>query len=246
MTDALQHWTRVDIGGKPADVFEPEGGRPYEACVVFLHPHGLETLAGDEVFSRELARYGLPCVCPHGGRTWWLDQVCAEFDEAVSPMAYVRETVVEWIGKRWGVVPPQIGLLGISMGGQGALQLAYRDARRFPVVAAISPAIDFHILHGHGSELDRFFESAEAARQQTVTLHLHPLGWPPQQLFVCDPTDVWHEGCDRLASKLRSMGIPFESDLTTRAGGHSWVYFRAMAPRCVAFVSAGLGKVAGK
>ncbi|MBX3436001.1 MAG: hypothetical protein KF861_00700, partial [Planctomycetaceae bacterium] len=199
----------------------------------------------DPVFTAELVKHNLPAVCPHGGRSWWLDRVCREFDEAVTPLAFLRTKVVPWMRTRWGVAPPAIGLLGISMGGQGALQLAYRHPREFPVVTAISPAIDFHTIWGQGAPLDQMFADPEAARQQTVTLHLHPLNWPRHQMFVCDPSDqLWHDGAERLASKLYSMGIPFESDLETSAGGHRWEYFRAMAGRCLDFLSERLESVA--
>ena len=89
------------------------------------------------------------------------------------------------------------------MGGQGALQLAYRYPREFPVVAAISPAIDFHHWYGQGLPLDEMFASREAARQATATLQIHPLGWPRHQLLVCDPEDVdWYEGVDRLVAEI--------------------------------------------
>ena len=37
----------------------------------------------------------------------------------------------------------KLALLGVSMGGQGALRMAYKYPNIFPTVAAISPAIDF-------------------------------------------------------------------------------------------------------
>jgi S-formylglutathione hydrolase FrmB len=151
---------------------------------------------------------------------------------------FLRERVVPYIGERWSVAPPHIGLLGISMGGQGALQLAYRYGREYPVVAAISPAVDFHNWHGRGLPLDEMFASKEAARQATATLQLHPLNWPRHQLLVCDPADAdWFEGVERLASKLYSSGIPFERDFETTAGGHSWDYFNQMAATAVGFLA---------
>jgi large subunit ribosomal protein L4 len=39
---------------------------------------------------------------------------------------------------------------------------------------------------------------------------------------------------------LTALGVAHECDLTTRAGGHSWAYFDAMAPRAVGFLNAGL------
>jgi S-formylglutathione hydrolase len=235
-------WTQIDIDGRSADVFEPELSP--EGVVIYLHGRALDRLVDEEVFTREFDRHRLAVVAPQGGRCWWLDTLCREFDPSVTPLGWIRQTLVPWIEERWDTAPPHIGLLGVSMGGQGVLQLAYRHARQFPVVAAIAPAIDFHIRHGQGWELDEMFADREAARQQTVTLHLHPLNWPPHQLFVCDPADLdWHEGSERLASKLASIGIPFERDLTTSAGGHSWEYYRAMAPRCIEFVARGLESV---
>lgn len=209
-----------------------------DRAVLFLHGASGRTIRDDPIFTAELSRHGLPVVCPHGGRCWWLDRICREFHESITPMTYLREQVVPWIGEQWRVAPPAVGLLGISMGGQGVLQLAYRAPREFPVVAAISPAVDFHTIWGQGTPLDEMFSNAEGARQQTATLNLHPLNWPRHQMFVCDPADEqWFEGTERLDSKLSSMGIPFESDLVTSAGGHSWEYFRAMAGRCVEFLA---------
>ena len=163
-------------------------------------------------------------------------------EHGLSAGKYLREQVLPYIAERWNSQPPEIGLIGISMGGQGALQLAYRFPREFPVVAAISPAVDFHNWHGQGLPIDEMFPTREAARQQTVTLQLHPLNWPKHQLLVCDPGDVeWFEGVERLAMKLSSSGIPFESDMETKAGGHCWEYFNSMAPRVISFVADRLG-----
>jgi S-formylglutathione hydrolase len=117
------------------------------------------------------------------------------------------------------------------------MRLAYRYPQEFPVVAALAPAIDFHNWFGRGLPLDEMYSSAEEARQDTATLLLHPLNWPRHQLLMCDPTDVeWLEGAERLASKLYSTGIPFESDFATSHGGHSWDYFDYVAPRVVQFL----------
>lgn len=237
----MPQWSTIEIEGKSADMFEPCGTGPYPFAVLHLHGHGLETLKDKPAFTAELEKHGLPAICPHGQRSWWLDRVCTEFDPQVTPLAFLRDSVVPYIAERWGVEPPRIGVTGISMGGQGALQLAYRFPRQFPVVAAIAPAVDFHNWHGRGLPLDEMFSTPESARQATATLYVHPLNWPQQQLIVCDPADAdWFDGCERLASKLYSMGIPFERDFETSAGGHSWEYFNALAPRVIEFVAAKL------
>ena len=105
-------------------------------------------------------------------------------------------------------------------------------------MAALAPTIDFHRVYGEGLPLDDMFESAELARQQTAILHLHPLNWPRHQFIACDPADAtWLADSERLASKLFSSGIAFESDFETTHGGHNWTYFNAMAGKAVTFLA---------
>lgn len=231
-------WERIEIDGGAADVFEPPQPCAEHNALLFLHDFDAQTLKESAVFTAELARRGLRTVCPIAARSWWTTAPCPDFNPQTSPLQFLRERAVAFFEERWETATPEIDLLGIGMGGQGALQLAYRWPREFPVVAAIAPAVDFHLWHGYGLNLDRMFPSKEAARQQTVTLHIHPLNWPKHQYFCCDPRDeYWFEGADRLAMKLSSMGIPFERDLTTSAGGHTWPYFEHMASAAFAFLA---------
>lgn len=241
MTTTAGTWSTIEIAGKPADVYEPLKPSAEPRAILFLHGHGQERLVNNAIFTAEFERHGLRVVCPQGKRSWWLDRICAEFDPVVTPMDYLRNSIVSFIETHWNIRPPAIGLLGVSMGGQGVLQFAYRDARRFPAVAAISPAMDFHRVYGQGLPLDEMFSSAEEARQETVILKIHPLNWPKHQLLVCDPKDeYWFESSERLSLKLHSSGIPFESDFQTSAGGHSWQYFNHIAPKVVKFLTDGL------
>lgn len=233
-SDLLARWSTGQLDGRRVDVFRPASEQPSSSAVLFLHGHGQVRLTNNLVFSRLFDRYGLTVVCPDGGQSWWLDVVCSEFDAQVTPQQWLLQSVVPMIEHNFGIVPPQIALLGVSMGGQGVLQLAYRYASRFPTVVAISPAVDFYQLYGSGIPLDAMFPDAEAARQASVVLNLHPLAWPRHQFFCCDPADVdWFDGCARLGMKLSSSGILHERDLETSHGGHSWEYFNHMAERAV-------------
>ena len=230
-------WSTLEIAGRAADLFIPSEGAKQAA--VYLHGYTGETLKGNEAFTAELERRQLMTVCPHGGKSWWLDVPTPEFPDK-APLAFLAEDVVPWIEAATRFRRPNIGLFGIGMGGQGSIGLAYRFGRQFPVVAAISPAIDFHLLHGRGTVLDELFATSEETRQHTPILHLHPLNWPEHQLICCDPRDPqWFTGCERLASKLSSSGIPFETHFTTQAGatGWGWDYFNTQAARVVQFLA---------
>ncbi len=233
-------WETVEIGGKPADLFEPAGTPRPRFGVLHLHGAGLETLRDKPAFTRLFQELRLGCVCPHGQRSWWGDRVCAEFDAQKSPEHYLLADVVPFMHQRWSLADRAVGLQGISMGGQGALRLAFKYPERFPVVAAIAAAVDYHELYGQGTPLDEMYDSKEQCRQDTVVMHIHPSRYPAHILFAVDPDDPWLRGNDRLHEKLNALGIPHEVDFTTRAGAHSWDYFAHMAERVVRFVYAGL------
>ncbi len=236
-------WSTHQVDGRTVDVFDP-GTDDRPGVVLFLQGHAQIGLTDNRVYCQQLQDHGLVAVCPHGGRSWWLDRICPDFSAHITPLSWLRTVLVPWITGQWNIGPPRIALLGVSTGGQGALQLAYRHAREFPVVAAISPAVDFHQLYGRGLPIDHMYASQEEARQDTIVLNLHPLSWPRCQFLCCDPSDTdWFDGCTRLGMKLSSSGILYERDFETSAGGHSWEYFNAMAPRVFDHIVRGLRSV---
>jgi S-formylglutathione hydrolase len=209
--------------------------------VLFLHPVGLETLVNNATYSRLFDQFKLVCVSPHGGRCWWADKACSEFDPVVTPEQHLLQHVLPFFHERWQLVPRSIGLLGISMGGQGALRLAFKHPQLFPVAAAISSAIEYQELYGEGSPIDVMYDSKEQCRQDTALMHVPPFNPPPQLFFCIDPADVrWYRGNDRLHEKLSALGVAHTCDLTTQAGGHSWQYFDHMAEPALRFLYSGL------
>jgi S-formylglutathione hydrolase len=234
-------WQSIIIAGKPADLFEP-AGRP-RFGLLFLHGIGGETLRDNPLYTKLFADEQLAVISPHGGRYWWTDRLCAEFDAALTAEQHLLQSVLPFFRDRWGIAPPGIGLFGISMGGQGALRLAFKQARTFPVVAGIASALDCQEVYGQGTPLDDLYDSKEHCRQDSAILHVHPTHFPPHIFFCVDPADSdWYRGNDRLHEKLAALGIPHEMDLATEAGGHSWQYFDHMAERTVRFLVNGLEK----
>ena len=233
-------WSTVEITGKPADVYDPPGGDRPRFGVLHLHGVGLKTLRDRPAFTRLFDELRLACVCPHGQRCWWADRICPEFDAKMSPERHLLQNVLPFFQERWGLAPPAVGLLGVGMGGQGALRLAFKRPDLFPVAAGIAPSVEYHELYGHGTPVDGMYDSKEQCRQDTAPMHV-PASRPPPHLFFCsDPDDPWFRGADRLHEKLAALGVEHECDLETRAGGHSWHYFNHMAERAVRFVTSGL------
>jgi S-formylglutathione hydrolase FrmB len=232
-------WTRLEVAGKPADVFDPVPGPP-RFGLVYLHGVSQETLADKSTYTRLFDEIRLGCICPAGDQSWWSDRTCLGYDAARTAERYILHDVLPFVRQRWNLPERSVGLFGISMGGQGALRIAFKHPDVFPVVAGIAPAIDHHEYYGQGTPLDTMYDSKEQCRQDTTPLHVHPAHQPRHIFFCCDPDDSWSRGNDRLHEKLSALGVPHGCDLTTRAGGHTWDYYNVVAERVVHHLSSGL------
>jgi S-formylglutathione hydrolase len=233
-------WQRVAIAGKPAEVFEPPGPRRF--ALLWLHDEA--ATAPPPVLASLLDEHGLACVAPFGGRSWWLDRVCPEFDPAVTAERHLLDNVVPWMestpplrggaATEWrGTFDPSLrggplwAVAGIGMGGQAAVRLGLRHPDRFPVVASLDGAFDFHDRHGRGTPLDDMFDTRERCRQDTAVLQLDPYRWPPHVYFACDPASECFRGNDRLHEKLAAYGVPhtFETGPAAEGGLEAMLAF---------------------
>ena len=249
------HWSTIDVAGHACRVYEPPDRRA-GCAVVYLHDVDEQSPPSSTGLLAALASARLPVIVPLTGRSWWLDRVMPCFDTAVSPERFVLDPVRREAERRFGAGPRTIALVGVGMGGQGALRIAYRHPSVFAVAAAVAPAIDFHTamreidLRPDGQRYDTLWETygdVERARQDTAILHVHPLNWPRHQWFASDPADGdWHDGAARLESKLRALGIPHSALLASRAapndGGnrHRMALADAVATELVHFVVAAI------
>ena len=243
-------WSMIDVDGHACEVYEPpqpSSGR----AVIYLHGEHEGTLLASSGLRNCIEAAGMPAIAPRAGRSWWLDTIVPVFDARITPERFVVQNVRAEIERRFGVVPPGVAILGTGMGGQGALRIAYRHPSLFPVVAAIAPAIDFHLTM-HDSflndgdpnaacdlfvELREIFLDAERARQDTAILHVHPLNWPRNQWFASDPADPqWHDGAVRLQSKLVALGIPHTALVKSANGGNVAAYEDCVAQEAMHFI----------
>jgi S-formylglutathione hydrolase len=231
-------WSVVELASKKADEYEPPNVR---YGVLFLHDTDGMTLSRRPESTSLFDALHLACVCPHGDQTWWTDRICVGFDLRVTAERHLIDQVLPFFARRWGLNPRSVGLLGFGMGGQGALRLAFKHPEQFPVVAAVAPSLDYYEEYGRGTPLDGMYDSKEQCRQDTALLHLHPTHYPAHIFYCIDPGDIlWYRGADRLHEKMNALGVPHESDFSTRAGGHSWEYFMSMAGRALRFIESGL------
>src|SRR5262249_50250944 len=135
------------VAGRRVDVYVPGGLTP-AAAVLFLHD-----LDGHiPSITPLLGELGIAALAPHGGPCWWADRLCPTFDPTRTPERWLLDEVVPFAAaQNW----PVGGLVGVGMGGQGALRLAFRHPKTFPAVAAVNAAVDLHDFYGRGTPLDQ-------------------------------------------------------------------------------------------
>jgi esterase/lipase superfamily enzyme len=236
----MSGWSALEINGKPADVYDPPGPDRPRFAVLYLHGAGLETLHSvyAAAYTPLLAELRLACVCPHAGLSWWTDRVFPDFDPARTAEQFVLGDVLPFFRRRWEIEPRAVGLFGVGMGGQGALRMGFKHPETFPVVAALSAAVECQEVYGAGYGLEEMYDSKEQCRQDTAPMHVHPSRQPSHLFFAVDPDDAWLRGNDRLHEKLNALGVEHTTDFETRGGGHSWAYFNRMAERVLRFLRA--------
>jgi len=234
-------WQQIEIAGKPAEVFDFGPDRPPRFGILYLHDFNQTKLRDHPSLTNLLEQFDFACICPSGKRCWWVDRICQEFDANISPERYLLEAVLPFFQTRWKLDPRAIGLSGVEMGGQGALRLAFKYPERFPVVAAISPAIEYHEWYYRDTPIMEMYSSKEQCRQDTAPMHVHPSSFPPHIFFCCDPADSeWFRGNDRLHEKLAALGVTHQCDLENTVGKGSWNYCAKMAEPAFHFLAAGL------
>ena len=133
-----------------------------------------------------------------------------------------------------GVRTDRIGLMGLSMGGYGALRLGgILGARRCAVVVAESPA-----LWTPGTTASSFgFRDAEEYARFTVFGHQRDLAGIPVRLD-CGTDDPFHGATTAYAAGFPSSQHPV---VGFQPGAHELGYWRRMAPAQLAFVGRHLG-----
>jgi S-formylglutathione hydrolase FrmB len=123
----------------------------------------------------------------------------------------------------------QIGAMGISMGGYGALVLAERYPGRFAAVAAISPAIWTTYDEARTANAGAY-ASAAAFRASDAVTHAASLAGTPVRV-ASGEDDPFHAGVVAFARVLPGPGT-----VTISAGCHTSPFFVAQEPPSLQFL----------
>jgi len=147
------------------------------------------------------------------------------------PMAMVVDELIPFCQRKGlGVVPKKIGLMGISMGGYGALAIAERFPGLVAAVAAISPAVWTSYSQAHAANSGAF-TSASTFNKGDVIAHASSLQGIAVRV-ASGVDDPFHPGVEQLVRALRSRSTEVFS-----AGCHTDSFFLEQEPPSIAFHS---------
>ena len=247
-------------------VYLPEGAQTGERFPTLFLLHGLgagqrEWLEGgriEETLDRLISSgdiHPLIVVMPDAGKSWYVNS--ARFGGPGDYETAITRDLVAEIDAKYPTLagPEHRAIAGVSMGGHGALRLAYMYPGVFSAVAALSPGI---WLPGGVSEATG--PASETAEQRekwypkvagetfdldifnqqspfSYIANLAEIDQPPAIFLAVGDDDFWklHDGTVEMYIELRRAGI--SPELRVGDGGHNWEYWRTVSEAALKFLS---------
>ena len=172
--------------------------------------------------------YNLIIVCPDGERTsWYLD---SPIDSTFKYETYVSKELIATVDKKYNTVKEATGraISGLSMGGHGALYLAFRHTDIWGAAASMSGGVDLR-PYGLRWEIQKRLGSItkypEHWEENSVINLVHLISDKKLTFQVdCGTEDFFYEDNKRLHKKLMERKIPHE--YVERPGKHNAAYWR--------------------
>ena len=176
------------------------------------------------------SQYGVIIVCPDGQDSWYFD---SPIDPKMQFETYISKELVAYIDNSYRTYDSRYmrAITGLSMGGHGALYLAWRHPDVFWSCGSMSGGVDITNYPDNWHIKDRLGEQASNRQRwhdNTVTNMVGLLKasdlTPAQNIIIDDGlNDIFIKDNIALHDKLVEAGI--DHDFTVRPGRHSWDYW---------------------
>lgn len=173
-------------------------------------------------------QYGLIIVTPDGnyGSWYWDSPEVADSKYET----YVGKELVEFIDKEYSTIQSREGraITGLSMGGHGALYLAFRHQDTFGTAGSLSGGVDIGPFPENW-EMKKYLgikaENPERWEKYSVMYQSNRLIPNKLALIIsCGTEDFFYDVNVKLHEKLAYNNIPHT--FMTGPGGHTWDYWR--------------------
>lgn len=176
------------------------------------------------------SKYDVIIVCPDGQDSWYFD---SPVDPKMQFETYVSKELVSYIDSHYRTIPNRFmrAITGLSMGGHGALFLAFRHPDVFWSCGSMSGNMDitqfpdsWHIKDRLGNYEDNKQRWRDHAVCNLVDQVKASELKPAQNIIIDDGlNDIFIKNNIAMHEQLVEKGI--DHDFTTRPGRHSWDYW---------------------
>lgn len=172
-------------------------------------------------------QYHIIIVCPDGAFAGWY------YDSPVNKEwqfeTYVGTELVNYVDKHYATINDRSGraITGLSMGGHGAMYLAFKHQDKFGAVGSMSGVVDvrpFADSFGIEQMLGKYSEHPDTWEKNTVINMIYLI--KPNSLaitFDCGYDDFTFKVNSAFHDELLLRKIPH--DFTIRPGSHNWEYW---------------------
>lgn len=172
-------------------------------------------------------QYQLMIICPDGNYgSWYFD---APKLESSRYETYVANELVNWVDKTYKTIANKQNraITGLSMGGHGALYLAFKHQDTFSIAGSMSGGVDFRPFPLNweiAKSLGTYAENKENWDKNTVVELTHLLTPKSLSLIIqCGTEDFFYNVNVKLHEKLILNNIPHT--FITNPGSHNWNYW---------------------
>jgi S-formylglutathione hydrolase FrmB len=172
-------------------------------------------------------QYHLIIVCPDGGFAGWY------FDSPVKKNSnyetFITGELVQWVDQHYHTVKSRKGraIMGLSMGGHGALYLAILHQDLFGAAGSMSGAVDITGLAGSFGIQDLLGPYSEYPKRweaHSVLYLTHRLVNDSLKIIIdCGSDDFLYQ--QNLALHKKLLYDKIDHDFITRPGAHTWDYW---------------------
>ena len=171
-------------------------------------------------------QHQLIIVCPDGNNSWYLNS--SEKPESQYE-TYIAKELVKWIDGKYKTIADKKGraITGLSMGGHGALYLAFKHQDVFSVAGSMSGGVDLRPFPNNWdlAKLIGPYATKPAQWDASSVINLTNLLTPNSLALMiqCGTDDFFYKVNTALHEKLAYQNIPHT--FVTGPGGHTWQYW---------------------
>lgn len=175
---------------------------------------------------RSLAsQYSIIFVCPDGQDSWYFD---SPIDPTFQFETYITQELRAYVESHYRTINDSKyrAITGLSMGGHGALWLAWRHPNIYGSCGSMSGGVDIYNFPNKWKINERLgdYESNKEVWREHSVMNLVPTLEPGQNIIIDDGNkDIFIKENNALHEALDKQGIPH--DYIVRPGAHTWSYW---------------------